>query len=171
MARPSSREHILDTFEQVLLEDGSGSATLDAVAERAGVSKGGLMYHFPSKAALLGGLVERVMARVEEVVVSASSEPAALIRWYLTYDTGTPDELALWRSLLAAIHAVDEGLSHAITEAFVHFTRPLRVLDPYVAEQVRLIGDGLYFNALIGGPQPSPEHLERIIVDLIDRLG
>jgi|JI10StandDraft_1071094.scaffolds.fasta_scaffold28170_6 AcrR family transcriptional regulator len=171
VARPSSRERILDTFEQVLLDDGAGSATLDAVAERAGISKGGLIYHFPSKAALLAGLVERLMTRVDEIVAAAPDEPAELIRWYLSYDPSDPVELAVWRSLLAAIHAVDDGLAQAISDAFVRFTRPLAVLDPFLAEQVRLIGDGLYLNALVGAPPPSPEHLERIIVDLTERLG
>ena len=99
------------------------------------------------------------------------TEPAELIRWYLSYDPSDPVELAVWRSLLAAIHAVDDGLAQAISDAFVRFTRPLAVLDPFLAEQVRLIGDGLYLNALVGAPPPSPEHLERIIVDLTERLG
>ncbi len=33
--------------------------TLDAVATRAGVSKGGLLYHFPNKEALLKAMVQR----------------------------------------------------------------------------------------------------------------
>ena len=33
--------------------DGERSATLDTVAKRAGVSKGGLLYHFPNKEALI----------------------------------------------------------------------------------------------------------------------
>jgi len=39
-------------------EVGPGHISLDAVAQRAGVSKGGLLYHFPTKAKLLEALVE-----------------------------------------------------------------------------------------------------------------
>jgi AcrR family transcriptional regulator len=35
--------------------------TLEAVAERAGLSKGGLLYNFPSKDALLQAMVERMV--------------------------------------------------------------------------------------------------------------
>jgi len=40
-------------------EIGAKHLTLDAVAARAGVSKGGLLYHFPSKEDLLTAMVQR----------------------------------------------------------------------------------------------------------------
>jgi AcrR family transcriptional regulator len=40
--------------------------TLDAVAARAGVSKGGLLHHFPTKEALLEAMIKRLIeARIE----------------------------------------------------------------------------------------------------------
>lgn len=60
--RPSSRERILDAAEELVREVGAGRLTLDAVAERAGLSKGGLLYNFPSKDALLQGMLERMIA-------------------------------------------------------------------------------------------------------------
>src|ERR1700692_1829110 len=43
------RDRILDAAERVILESGGRNFTLDAVAERAGISKGGLVYSFPTK--------------------------------------------------------------------------------------------------------------------------
>ena len=43
-----ARERILDAAESVVIEQGVTGMTLDAVAARAKVSKGGLLYHFPS---------------------------------------------------------------------------------------------------------------------------
>ena len=40
--------------------------TLDAVAARAGVSKGGLLYHFPTKEALLKAMLERLRKQLDE---------------------------------------------------------------------------------------------------------
>jgi len=60
------REKILDASEVVVLENGARHLTLDAVAARAGVSKGGLLYHFPSKEALLKGMLERLIKHLEE---------------------------------------------------------------------------------------------------------
>jgi AcrR family transcriptional regulator len=58
----SSRTKILKAAGQVAREVGPGHLSLDAVAQRAGVSKGGLLYNFPSKAKLLEALVEQHLA-------------------------------------------------------------------------------------------------------------
>jgi AcrR family transcriptional regulator len=63
MARPSCRDLILDAAEAVVIESGPGRLTLDAAAECAGVSKGGLLYHFPSKEALVEAMLERLVER------------------------------------------------------------------------------------------------------------
>ncbi len=64
--RPSSREIILDAAEAVVLADGAAHLTLDAVAERAGISKGGLLYHFHTKESLLEAMVNRHMHRIDQ---------------------------------------------------------------------------------------------------------
>lgn len=50
---------MLDAAEDVVLRDGIGRLTLDAVAREAKLSKGGLMHHFPTKDALLEAMVHR----------------------------------------------------------------------------------------------------------------
>ena len=57
--RASSYNTIIDSAEAVIIEAGASHMTLDAVAAKAGVSKGGLLHHFPSKVALLIAMVER----------------------------------------------------------------------------------------------------------------
>jgi len=64
--RPSSKVVMLDAAEAIVLESGARHMTLDAVAGRAGVSKGGLLYHFPTKEALLRAMLERFIKRIEE---------------------------------------------------------------------------------------------------------
>ncbi|MGJ3262299.1 MAG: TetR family transcriptional regulator [Salinarimonas sp.] len=59
----STRVRILRAALAIAQE--AGSVSLEAVAAKAGVSKGGLLYHFPTKAALLRGLVEEQLARFE----------------------------------------------------------------------------------------------------------
>ncbi|MDX2008411.1 MAG: TetR/AcrR family transcriptional regulator [Meiothermus sp.] len=53
-----ARPKILEAAGMVIRRDGALALTLEAVAKEAGVSKGGLLYHFPNKDALLGGLLE-----------------------------------------------------------------------------------------------------------------
>jgi AcrR family transcriptional regulator len=67
--RPA-RERLLDAAERVVVEAGATHLTLDAVAKSARVSKGGLLYHFPSKEALLEGMLERHFRDVDAQVAA-----------------------------------------------------------------------------------------------------
>lgn len=62
---PDARSRILDAAETLVRGQGVARLTLDAVAREAGVSKGGLLYHFASKQALLVGLLARVAEAIE----------------------------------------------------------------------------------------------------------
>lgn len=59
--RSSSRERILDAAAELVRELGAARLTLDAVAERAKLSKGGLLYNFPNKDSLLLAMLERIV--------------------------------------------------------------------------------------------------------------
>lgn len=56
--RTNTRHKILKAAAELAGTEGSAHLSLDAVAARAGVSKGGLLYNFPTKAALLKALVQ-----------------------------------------------------------------------------------------------------------------
>ena len=62
MSRTDTRERILRAAMKVAARQGSGNVSLDAVAAEAGVSKGGLLYHFPNKIALMRGIVATFVA-------------------------------------------------------------------------------------------------------------
>lgn len=51
------RQGILAAARQVISAQGVPRLTLEAVAAQAGISKGGLLYHFPTKDAMLHGLL------------------------------------------------------------------------------------------------------------------
>ncbi len=59
---------ILDAAERVVREKGANHLTIDAVAQTSGFSKGGVLYNFPSKLALLEGMVNRAIADFEQEV-------------------------------------------------------------------------------------------------------
>jgi TetR/AcrR family transcriptional repressor of nem operon len=54
-----TRERILDAAQELILDHGFGSTTVDAVVSRAGITKGAFFHHFGSKADLARALVER----------------------------------------------------------------------------------------------------------------
>lgn len=83
MARPSNRERILQATEIVATEMGAAHLTLEAVAARAKMSKGGLLYHFRDKDALLSALLERYQQKCVEQRANATREMGGDIRAFL----------------------------------------------------------------------------------------
>ncbi|PLX18874.1 MAG: hypothetical protein C0601_03450 [Candidatus Muiribacterium halophilum] len=60
------KDNILDSAEQICIDIGAAHLTLNEVAKRAGVSKGGLLYHFPNKQNLLESMILRAKKRINE---------------------------------------------------------------------------------------------------------
>lgn len=94
-----SVDAILDAAEALVVERGLAHLSLNMVAERADVSKGGLTYSFPTKEALLKAMAERDIARfdalVEEAVERGPQDPFPEI----------PAQLEVMRSEDAAVTA------------------------------------------------------------------
>ncbi len=61
--RPSSRTDILDAALRVVDAAGSADITYQSVATEAGLTKAGLMYHFPSRDAMMVAIIEHVVSR------------------------------------------------------------------------------------------------------------
>lgn len=85
--RRQVRDKILSSAEELARVAGPANLSLDAVAARAGVSKGGLLYHFPTKAKLLQALVERFLESFDRALTEKEAEsggaPDSLLRAYL----------------------------------------------------------------------------------------
>jgi AcrR family transcriptional regulator len=78
----SNREKILESAVQVALRDGILAMTLDAVAREAGVSKGGLLYHFGSKDELLAGMLDHFCTKTSQMLearIAADQNPRGRI--------------------------------------------------------------------------------------------
>ena len=62
----ATREKLCETAIEIAAREGLAAMTLDNVARHAGVSKGGVTYHFPSKEKLVEGVVEHFGQRLED---------------------------------------------------------------------------------------------------------
>ena len=74
VGRPSLRPQLLDAALDLIAEEGVAALTYEALSARTGTSKGGLLYHFPSKDALLDALTERVVDRYAEARRATTDE-------------------------------------------------------------------------------------------------
>ena len=61
LEKRDTREVILDAAERVIEREGARRLTIDAVVKQSGFSKGGVLYNFPSKQALIEGMVRRMI--------------------------------------------------------------------------------------------------------------
>ena len=165
---PATRDLVLDALETLLLEGGSSAATLEAVAARAGVSKGGLLYHFGSKEALYEGFLARLRRRAQGDAERTRRAPQGAVAAYL--DVSTVPEDPGTRSVLAALRLVgvqEVDVERALADTFEYWYAVVaqEIPDPTLARLVQLVGDGLYLHALIGSGRPEADQLviERVI--------
>lgn len=68
------RRSLLDQAARCAVDEGLGSLTLQAVADAASVTKGGLLHHFPSKQALVEAVFEDLLGKLDEEIDRLMSE-------------------------------------------------------------------------------------------------
>ncbi len=66
MRSNNKRQLILDSALEVVEQLGASHLTIDAVALQSGMSKGGVLYHFASKKALLSGMLDAMIEQTSE---------------------------------------------------------------------------------------------------------
>ena len=66
----ATRDRLLDAAEQVFYERGVAGASLADVANRAGLTRGAVYWHFKDKLDLFGAVVQRVWLPIEQALVS-----------------------------------------------------------------------------------------------------
>lgn len=171
MARNSTdtKEKLLDAFETLLDEHGISGATLDAVAAKAGVSKGGLLYHFGSKAELIKGSLDRLGTLVDEDVDSMKAAGDRLHVYYLetSAEIGTPlDRSLIAASCLAQEHEEAKTALRQTREAWFDVLND-HLGDADLAMTIQLIGDGMYFNQNFGLSQDEAlGHVKNVLARL-----
>lgn len=165
---------MLDAYETLLIEHGPAAATLDGVATAAAVSKGGLLYHFASKDAMVTGLLDRLRTRSAADAEAIRSAPDGPVDYYVrTSAPGGGVAGGMTRTYLAVLRLADgsqngtaarDALAMVDADAFAALQDELG--DPVLTWLAQLVGDGLYLRTLTG--TPLPPGLE--VAQLLERL-
>jgi AcrR family transcriptional regulator len=149
------RRLILETAIQIVLENDFTALTLDAVAKQAGISKGGLLYHYPNKESLIKGLAQFVF---EEQYVNfgrfAERDLQESGKWTRALITASKMDLEQNAELNVGIFAasyLDPELSHDISKGYQSILTKLENdhINPVTATIIRLALDGLYYSKLL----------------------
>jgi len=172
--RVAVRERLLNAADEVVARDGVQSLTLEAVAREAGVSKGGLLYHFPSKSELILAIVERLASRCEaehgRALANDDRSPGAFTRAYVSARARPidPQEEPIHTAVLAAAGTNPQYLD-PFRKRIEAWQARLESdgIDPATASIVRLAIDGLCLGTLLGVPVPTGELRRRVIDQLL----
>ncbi|WP_245563930.1 TetR/AcrR family transcriptional regulator [Nocardia testacea] len=181
-----THEALLDATMRCLVEHGYAGTTTQRIQEAAGVSRGALLHHFPSKSELLVAAIHHIadirLRHFGEVVADLGDGPEALaqlVRAIRSAMTGPPFQAALelWAAsrtdtqLRAALLPAEKRLGSALRAMF---RQHAGIADPEAArtafETLMALVRGLELTRLM---RADPTMADRIIDDWlhsVDRL-
>lgn len=180
----STRKRLLDAVGEAVAVAGATTFTLDAIAKRAGVSKGALLHHFPTKSVLIEEFVKDLLASFWEdvyrlacsdaeeygrmtrayanMVLSVYRSPAASRRWsgLMTAFVVNPSLMYMWRDSSNTYQRALENETYQSDSLMI----ARMAVDSYWSNQlfgvqsVTSEARAQLINGIIGLTLPLPEH-------------
>lgn len=174
-ARSATRERLLDAAATIVRTRGAARLTLESVAAEAGVSKGGLLYHFATKEALVVALLDDALERAEGELDRSTEEYArptgAFARAYLDFVRHRRHDAGTAAGLLASATLAEGDLGPARNRFRGWHDRLLGDgIDPVVALLVRTVADGLWLLDLFDLSPPDDSERAQLLAHLDDLL-
>ena len=158
LAPPDARTRILDAAEAIVRARGVPALTLEAAARDAGVSKGGLLYHFGSKEALLAGMLGRLAEAISQefdaTVAAQLAGPGQVARAMLAWacDEGACEHQDRAAAVFLAAFHHDRVLLDPVRAVFARMRTALALdgLAPGAGQAVMCATDGLFMARVFG---------------------
>ncbi|MCH8564108.1 TetR/AcrR family transcriptional regulator [Nesterenkonia sp. YGD6] len=192
--RPSKRREILDAATRVVQREGVTTLTYESVAAEAGMTKGGLLYHFPSREELLLGLHRHVAQNWElaleaqaggtaqglsrderfRAFVRLSQNPERAELLLMLEASEDPVANAAWDEVFARWAPQPPGVPRPAEAPLSTGTQETQALDDDAAEAAavqrfiaRLAADGLWFYEALSTERLDPRLRERVTEEII----
>lgn len=163
-----TRLTLLDAAARALVERGP-RVSLDVVAQQAGVSKGGLLHHFPTREALMLALSAHVAGRwadaVERHLDPDDHEPGRLVRAYVRatlHDLADGSAFREEAAVMAALNTFPEVVADSETHSR-HWREAFAAdgLDPERTAVLTRAADGVALATLFEG-RLDPDEVVRM---------
>ena len=153
------RQQLLEVAARLSLAKGLSSVTLDAVSQAAGVSKGGLLHHFPNKLSLLDGLFDDLTGKLDRTFaekMQGDPEPRgrftrAYVSVFFVPDGGLADG-DQWKVLTTALISEPHLRERWRQWVEQHLAENVGTDSSLEAMLVRYAVDGLWLADLLGSP-------------------
>lgn len=173
-----TRQTILDAASEVVRSEGVTNLTLDRVATTAGISKGGLLYHYGTKRELILALLAATLQSADDELnqLSEQNERAtgSFAQAYLDFVRTRQHDGGAATGVFAAAALEDGDLAPA-QAMFATWQQRLTHddgLDPTLALLARVVGDGLWLIDLFDLAPPSDDQraeLFQLVEGLLSR--
>jgi len=160
----------------------TGAISLETAAKAAGVTKAGLMYHFPTKEALMAAVIDRRLSRYEKQFMihvreltesddlddaTVEQRLAAYLVWTCTGEFDATDLIVF----------ADPRLRETLTRLWIERLEPWLAIPDSVERSrharllsARLLADGMWFGVVSGSvdiPQRQRSDVLTVALDLV----
>jgi AcrR family transcriptional regulator len=169
----ATRESILLAAQRIVAKQGAGHLTIERVAREAGLSKGAVLYHFPTKQELVRGMVGYMVESFNRLVrhlrEAENDSAGAGTRAYVRACLEGPAEADQAAAGLLAAVATNPELLGMLRKHFSEWQRFIERdgIDSTRATTVRLAADGLWLFELFGFRLPNARLRKQVIEDLM----
>ncbi|MES2339078.1 MAG: TetR/AcrR family transcriptional regulator [Pseudomonadota bacterium] len=156
------RAALVDATAMLIADQGLARVTIDAVARAAGVTKGGLFHHFPSKQHLIDGVLAEMLAFADETIdaeMAADPEPhGRFTRAYLNGVFADHRMGGTVRTRTLCLAMLADPLLQSTWARWVEgrVARHAATDDTPVCALVRLAADGAWLASLRDPENPPP---------------
>ncbi|RUP08019.1 TetR/AcrR family transcriptional regulator [Hyphomicrobium sp.] len=150
------RSQLLDVAAKLCAEVGISNATLEAISQRAGVSKGGLLHHFPTKQALIVALIDKLLDDLStgvESYIAKDPDPAGrFTRAYLlaSLEIQKSPNAEHWNTLGIMLATEPEMRARYLSWLSEQILRHGKSEETIECLIVRMAADGVWFSAAVG---------------------
>lgn len=167
-------KQLLESAATIAGRDGIASLSLNAVAREAGVSKGGLLHHFPNKQALIFALFARLLAIMEEAISELMAADnisyGRFTRAYLRY-LSAPELTDTQESrhlMVLSLAMPDEPVLRKCWRDWMldHLAQGDELDNSHTGTLVRYAADGIWLSELTEGRTMNPGHRQSLVSDL-----
>lgn len=173
----TTRDRILDAAMELVRDHGPVKLTLDESAKCAGVSKGGVLYHFKTKDDLIRGMVRRLIDQCEALHrMHYENEQPGPYRWARSlvrtaFDPNGPVHDPVGAAMLAAV-ALNPDLVAPLQAKYQEWMARVKSDSPDFERAcvVCMAMDGYVLQRMLGVRMLSDDELERVKVTVLDLL-
>lgn len=172
----SKKEELLTNVAKIINEEGIQKLTMQYLAEKSGITKGGVLYHFDSKEILLLNMNKMVIEQFEGKINKYKSKLSGAYQFTRAYALATIDYLDDTENVLLPsvfISSLEDGKSKELWESVSEHWIKLFDQDkgnPDKILELRLICDGIWFSIMYSYVDIFKERMEKIVLHYCDLM-